>query len=116
MLPILIVLFLSVHARFRSDGILIYCKKCSENVTTSDQERFVKFLRINLIRGSKNEQQLINIKSEQSVSLRNESFAFEHGIIVQEFINPGGYHFDLITVKRNFFDFFLLSRFFNQPK
>ena len=44
--------------------------------------------------------QLINIKSEQSVAIRNESFAHEHGIIVQEFINPGGYHFDLVTVKQ----------------
>lgn len=63
-----------------SDGILIYCKDCKENVTSSDQ--------------------LINIKSEQSVAIRNESFAHEHGIIVQEFINPGGYHFDLVTVKQ----------------
>lgn len=30
--------------------------------------------------------------------MRNESFAFEHGIIVQEFVNPGGYHFELVTV------------------
>jgi len=80
MLTIFITLILNVHAVFRSDGILIYCKDCKENVTTSDQ--------------------LINIKSEQSVSIRNESFAHEHGIIVQEFINPGGYHFDLVTVKQ----------------
>ena len=37
--------------------------------------------------------------------MRNESFAYEHGIIVQEFINPGGYHFDLVTVKRSLFNF-----------
>ena len=37
--------------------------------------------------------------------MRNESFAHEHGIIVQEFINPGGYHFDLVTVKRSLFEF-----------
>lgn len=32
--------------------------------------------------------------------MRNESFAFEHGIIVQEFVNPGGYHFELVTVTK----------------
>ena len=29
-------IFLGVNAEFRSDGIQIYCKACSENVTTSD--------------------------------------------------------------------------------
>ena len=68
----------SVSAVFRSDGILIYCKACSENVTSSDY--------------------LINIASMKRVAVRNETFAYERGVIIQEFINPGGYHFELITV------------------
>ena len=60
---------------------------------------------MNIFSRLKTNLQLINIKSEQSVSMRNESFAHEHGIIVQEFINPGGYHFDLVTVKRSLFNF-----------
>jgi hypothetical protein len=69
-----------ILAEFRSDGIQIFCKACSENVTLSDH--------------------LINIKSDERVGIRNETFAYERGVIIQEFINPAGFHFDLITVTR----------------
>jgi len=49
MIFILCLLSVANGLGFRSDGILIYCKACSENVTTSDH--------------------LINIRSEQSIGM-----------------------------------------------
>jgi len=60
------------------DSIRIFCKICGENITTMDH--------------------LVNVKSTEAVSRRNETTTGGHGILIQEFINPNNIPFEVMTV------------------
>ena len=104
-----------------SDGILIYCKACSENITTSDHlinirsEQSIGMERINLERYNKNRTSSQYSYEKWIVCLRTWNYCTRNLIIfykcsirifhsvlkyksVKEFVNPGGYHFELVTV------------------